>query len=157
MRVRASSRDSRLPYLPGLRAAANCLGRTASALIHTSGISDLLPPRWDFALSGLCGRRSTTSARYLDLPPLPGAAARGGNDFGQVAGSLATKVDSTLPASVFESTEAPYILVADHPEPLIVVPFTRPVYFCVPAANVISSPLSLPSLIGVDPSVPEIV
>jgi len=48
-----------------------------------------------------------------------------------------------------------YILLADQPEPVIVWPLTRPVYFLVPTVNVIASPLSLPPAIGVEPSVPE--
>ena len=40
------------------------------------------------------------------------------------------------------------------PVPRIEVPFTRPVYFVVPTVNVISSPRSLPSVIGLPPSVP---
>jgi hypothetical protein len=41
--------------------------------------------------------------------------------------------------------------------PLIVLPWTRPVYTTSPAVNVISSPRSLPALRGVEPSVPETI
>ncbi len=45
-------------------------------------------------------------------------------------------------------------LHAAPPVPRIELPFTRPVYLVVPTVNVISSPRSLPSVIGLPPSVP---
>ena len=48
-------------------------------------------------------------------------------------------------------------LVADQSDPFIVLPFTRPVYRWLPAVKAISSPCSLPFVMGVEPSVPESV
>ena len=56
-----------------------------------------------------------------------------------------------------DESSVAYCLLADQPEPVMVLPLTRPEgTLSFPAANVISSPLILPPVIGVEPRVPEI-